>query len=72
MKQKIERFFLKVQDKITLVLLFVTYFLILGPTAIGLRVARHRKLRSQAFGQGSTWEDTPTAAPLAEDYLKQF
>ena len=72
MKQKIERFFLKAQDKITLVLLFLLYFLILGPTAIGLRVVRHRKLRSQAFDQGSTWEDTSATPPLAEDYLKQF
>jgi hypothetical protein len=70
MKQKIEKFFLAAHSKITLVVLVFVYFSLIGPTAIYLKILRHKRLRNA--GDGSTWVDVPPSEEGAEAYLRQF
>ena len=72
MKKKIERFFLKVQDKIVSIILFIIYFLILGPIAIYLKIVKHKKLPVDEFVNDSSWVDVSDRSPQPKDYLKQF
>jgi len=72
MKQKIEHFFLKVQEKITLGLLFIIYFLVLGPTAIYFKLVRHKSLPKEEIKGDSSWVDTPAPSASPDNYLKQY
>lgn len=55
-----------------LVLLIITYFLVLGPTAIYLRLVNHRKLPKDDFEKDTTWVDVPEQTVPLQDHLKQF
>lgn len=72
MKESIERIFLKVHDVMLVVVLFIAYFLVVGPTALYARIFRHRKLPATGFPDGSSWVDVPTDRKDAKDYLRPF
>ena len=70
MKQKIEKLFLIIHSKLTLVLLVFVYIILIGPTSLYVRLIRHKYIRGS--GKGSTWVDTPPSENTTEAYLRQF
>jgi hypothetical protein len=72
MKESIERLFLKVHGVMLVVVLFIAYFLVVGPTALYARIIRHPKLPVEAFPGGTSWVDVSTKRTDAEDYLRPF
>ena len=70
MKQALENFFLAVHNKMTFVFLIILYILLVGPTALYLRIIRHKFLRS--VGGDSTWVNVEPVENGADSYLKQF
>lgn len=69
MKRALERLFLKIHRQITFVLLFIVYFLGIGPTSLFFRLSGRGK---GTAGHGSTWQDVPPPPTDVKEYLRQF
>jgi hypothetical protein len=73
MKQSIERLFLKIHDKMLVAVLFVSYFVVVGPTAFLVRLVARHKLPASHFPNNSSWTDIPERRGGGDTpYLKPF
>lgn len=71
MKQKLERVFLWVHEKMTLFLLVFVYLLGVGATSIFLKIFRHPMVRSPQFAS-SSWVDVSKETEDMSDHSRQF
>lgn len=71
MVKNIKAFFLKFQSGVNKTILFFSYFLVLGPISVYVRLTNHVKLPQFFENAQSTWLDIHSRKSDPDDYLKQ-
>ena len=71
MIDRIKAFSIKFQELVNRIILFLCYFLVLGPISIYVRLIKHEKLPNFLVNASSAWSDIPSRNLCKEEFSKQ-